>query len=46
MFEVADAGCATVVVALDLSAAFDVIDHAVLLNRLSDIFGVTGTALN
>ena len=46
MFEAADDGCAPVLVALDLSAAFDTIDHVVLLSRLSDTFGVTGTALN
>ena len=46
MVEAADSGCATVLVALDLSAAFDTIDHAVLLSRLSDTFGVTRTALN
>ena len=46
MFQAADAGCATVPVALDLSAAFDTIDHDVLLSRHSDKFGVTGTAVN
>ena len=46
MFEAADSSCATVLVALDLSAAFDTIDHHVLLNRLLVTFGVTGKALN
>ena len=46
MFEAANADCATVLVALDQSAAFDTIDHAVLLNRLLDTFRVTGIAFN
>ena len=46
MHEVADAGCAIVLVVLDLSAAFDTIDHDVLLSKFSNTFGVTGTALN
>ncbi len=34
-----------IVVLLDLSAAFDTIDHQVLLRRLQDRFGIKGTAL-
>ena len=36
----------TILVSLDLSSAFDTIDHHLLLERLRTMFGVTGSALN
>ena len=42
----ADQGESTLLVSLDLSAAFDTIDHAILLDRLRLMYGVDGTALN
>lgn len=39
-------GGETVLVLLDLSAAFDTIDHTVFINRLRSRYGVGGAALN
>ena len=41
-----DKGRATVLVALDMSAAFDTIDHDVLLRRLRNTFGIAGACLD
>ncbi len=39
-----DRGCISLLVLLDLSAAFDTIDH-ILLNRLENFVGISGSAL-
>ena len=46
VFTYMDNQSATVLVLLDLSAAFDTIDHSVLFDRMENIIGIEGTALN
>lgn len=40
-----DRGSATCLLSLDISAAFDALDHGILLERARDLFGVSGDAL-
>ena len=40
-----DQGKPAIIVPLDLSAAFDTVDHNVLFSRLKDMFGLLGKVL-
>ncbi len=40
-----DQGCISLLVLLDLSAAFDTIDHDILVDRLQNYTGIQGQAL-
>ena len=41
-----DAGSSAVLLMFDLSAAFDTIDHNILLSQLGNVYGITGNALD
>ena len=45
LFEAAKSSCVTMLVALDLPASFDTIDHQVQMQRLEHTFGIKGPAL-
>ena len=46
VYEAADSGKLTLLGLLDLRAAFDTVDHQILLGRLRHSFGISGTVLD
>ena len=44
LFGCADEGQVSILTLLNLSAAFDTLDHSILLTRLHDMFGISGKA--
>ena len=46
IFENIDSGKITILTALDMSAAFDTLDHAMLLQRLKHTFGLSGFVIS
>jgi hypothetical protein len=45
LYRIVDNRMAAVLIGLDLSAAFDTIDHGILIQRLKSRFGISGVAL-
>ena len=46
LLQASDTGHVSILSLIDLSAAFDTIDHGILINRLHITFGCSGTALD
>ena len=46
LLQASDSGCVSILSLLDLSAAFDTVDHNILITRLCRTFGCSGTVLD